>query len=789
MFEPKKQAYGLPVTSDRLVPAQSRSDYFNPYQEPVHPDAFEEEGGFDPLKLLLYVVHYRWIILALLSTGIASGVLFTWMQTPLYRATGNIEILTEGAKVIQDLEVISQVNDIRAFETARLKMLSRDLARRVVFELNLADNERFLAPMPSFSLLNLVNRVFRQPREASGVADLPPEQRQAMAIGRVQAGLSANLIRNTNMLSVSYSHPDPKIAAEVVNQVAKSFIDQGVDKRGETSDLARQFIEERVRDTKAKLQASEQALVDYAKKEGITLNGSDASLVTDNISQLNAALSEAIQQRLESERYLKQVEDGNSSTLPEVFESKSIGAAKEKIGELKATYQEKLAALKPGFPEMQRLQAQIKELQRQIAQEVASIAQSVEIKHQQALEKETAIKKELAGLEIKQSEFRDKNIKYTILKREVDSSRLQYESLINKQNDLGVGAELRTRNASIVDEAQTPGAPFSPNLKRNLMMSLAMFGALAAGIIYLIELLNNTFSVPDQIETELKLPVLGVIPRVAESGRIEEFANTKSSVSEAYRSLRTSIQFAGAEGALRTLLVTSAMPSEGKSTTVYKLAQDFAALGKKVLVIDADMRRPNLHRVFNTDNSIGLSNLLSNVVRQGEVLSIFRATSTPNLTFMSAGTIPPNPADLLVSQKMAMTLHFCTRKYDLVIIDSPPVMGLSDAPILSRQADATLLVVSSKQVTRKAAKSAMARLKSAGGNIAGAALTKFSVNQLDYNYAYRYMQYGNYYNYESDVEKLAGPQEPGTEPSSMPGRRRSSLLSRLFRGSKGRWRA
>lgn len=765
MFEPKKQSYGLPVSTDRLVPARARSDNFNPYQEPVRLEAFEEENSFDPLKLLLYVVHYRWIIFALLATGMASGVLYTWMQTPLYRATGNIEILTAGAKVIQDMEVVSQIADTRAFETARLKMLSRDLARRVVFELNLSDNEFFLAPRPSFSLFNVANRIVQQPREASNITELPAEIRQDMAVRSVQAGLSAELIRNANMLSVSFSHPDPKIATDIVNQVARSFIDLGVDRRSETSDLARQFIKERVRDTKAQLQASEQALVDYAKKEGITLNGSDASLVTDNISQLNTALSEAIQQRLESERYLNQVKDGNAETLPEVFASKSIGAAKEKIGNLKATYQEKLASLKPGFPEMQRLQAQIKELERQIEQEMASIALSVEIKHQQALEKEIAIKRELAELEVKQSEFRDKNIQYTILKREVDSNRLQYETLINKQNEVVVGAELRSTNASIVDEAQIPRAPYSPSLKRNLMLSLAIFATLAAGIIYILELLNNTFAVPDQIESELKLSVLGVIPKVESADLAAEFANTKSSISEAYRSLRTSIQFAGAEGNLRTLLVTSAMPSEGKSTTVHKLAQDFAALGKKVLVIDADMRRPNLHRIFNTDNSIGLSNLLSNVVRQGEVLSIFRATSIPNVNFMSAGTIPPNPSDLLISQKMAMTLHYCARKYDLVIIDSPPVMGLSDAPILSRQADATLLIVSSKQVTRKAAKNAVARLRSAGGNIVGAAMTKFSVNQLDYNYAYRYM-HSNYYNYGPGTEKIAGPQEPETVPTS-----------------------
>ncbi len=779
MFEPKKLPYGLPVSAEGYVPAAPRA--YNPgdgYAETYREAEAEQDEGFDPLKLLWYVVHYRWIIAALLAGGIASGVLFTWMQTPLYRATANIEILTSGAKVIQDLEVMSQVNDIRAFETARLKMQSRDLARRVVFELNLADNESFIAPTPSFSFFNLVNRIVGT-KAKSDIADLSPETRESIAVGRVLGGLQVQLVRNTSVLSASFTHPDRVLAAKVANQIASSFIDQGVDKRSETSDLARQFIEERVRETKQKLQASEKELVEYAKQEGITLNGNDSSLIVDNIAEINKALAVAIQERLGAERYLKQVQDGDAETLPEVFESDSIQRTKQKIGELKATYQEKLSNLKPGFPEMRRLRAQIDELEKQVELEVGAIARSIEIQYQQALEKETALKGELAKLEVRQAEFRDKNIRYTILKREVDSNRQQYESLINKQNEAGIGAELRSSNASVVDEAQVPNIPFSPRLSYNLLISVGLAGLIAGGIIYVLELLNNTFMVPDQIENELKIPVLGVIPKVTDVNLMEAFKNTKSSVSEAYRSLRTSIQFTGAEGNLRTLLVTSAMPSEGKSTTVFKLAQDFAALGKKVLVIDADMRRPHLHRVFNTDNSIGLSNLLSNVVRQGDVVSIFRKTTVPNVMFMSAGTIPPNPADLLTSQKMAMTLHFCSKKYDLVLVDSPPVMGLSDAPILSRQVDATLMVVSSKQVTRKAAKNALTRLRSAGGNVVGAALTKFSVNQLDYNYSYRYMQY-NYYSYDTPVGQLENHAE-ADNPKPASSRGLAAIVSGLYR--------
>ncbi len=766
MFEPKRQQYGLPVSPRDFVPAHIQPYSGSRASEHGYFDEPEISEGFDPLKLLWYAVHYRWLILAALATAVVCGFVYTWVQTPLYRGTANLEIVTSGARVFQDLEVTSQSTDFRIFETAKLKMQSRELARRVVFELNLGEDEKFLTPVASFSVRNLFARAF-QTSGQNQTTELDAQKRAEIATSIIRADLSVNLVRNTSILAVSFVHPDPKYSADVANQIALSFIDQGVDRKGETSELARQFIEEQVRETKEKLQSSEKELVAYAKGAGITVTGTDSSLISQNINEINKALADAIQERLGAERYLQQVKEGNAATLPEVFESKSIQDSKQKIAELKASYSEKLSTLKPGFPEMQRLQAQIRELEKQVNLEIKSIARSIEIKHEQTVQKVAALQTELTALEVRQSEYQDKNIQYTILKREVDSNRAQYDSLISKFNDIGVGSELKTANAQVIDAAVPPGAPYSPRLVANLAVSLALFSLLAVALMYILEMMNNTFAVPDQIESTLKLPVLGIIPHSENADFTEIFNDTKSPISEAYRSLRTSLQFAGAETSMRTLAVTSSVPSEGKSTTAFKLAQDFAALGRKVLIIDADLRRPRLHRLFNTDNSIGLSNLLSNVVRQGEVASIFRSTSDANITFMAAGTIPPNPVDLLTSQKMAMTLHYCTKRFDLVVVDCPPVMGLSDAPILSRQVDATLLVVSSKHVTRKAAQTAMTRLRSVGGNVVGAALTKFQVSKLDYNYAYKYMQY-NYYSYDSDTAEIenyakGGKQAEGTK--------------------------
>lgn len=720
--------------------------YGQPYEE--------DEGGIDPLALLLYVVKHRWLIAIILAVGLVAGAVVTWMQTPRYKATTQMEISAPSAKVFQDLEVISDYDDFRLYYTALQKLQSRSLAQRVVFELGLADNSQFLLPAPQFSITNLFARAFGYEATRS-LDEFSPEQRERMAIERIQDNLSASLIKNTSLLAITYSDQDPRLASEIANEVAASFIDQRIDQTSETSDLARQFVQEQVVQVKDKLQASEKALVDYAKSEGITVTGSEMSLIASNIEEINSALSSAIQERLDYSRLVQQIEAGRGASLPQVLDSTGIQDLKQRVAELRATYQQRRAILKPEFPEMVALSREISGLEDEIGQAVEVVTSSITLKRDEAIAKEADLQAKLKELEQEQALFQDKNIQYTILKREVDSNRAQYETLIGKLNEVGVGSELKRENATIVDAAVLPHMPYSPRMKINLAIALAMSMALAAALVYLLELLNNTFSNPDQIETELKLPVLGILPLVDDAKLSEQMSDQKSSLSEAYRSLRTSLQFTGTDGNPRSLLVTSSEPSEGKSTTAYKLAQDFGSLGLRVLIVDADLRKPSLHVQFGTDNAIGLSNLLTNTARREDLQKIFRPTRFANVTFLSAGTIPPNPPDLLSSPKMAMLLQACTDQFDIVILDSPPVMGLSDSPILARIVEGTLLVVTANQVTRKSAQAALKRLKTVGGQVFGATLSKFAANKFEYAYAYRYMSEG-YYTLKDESAEAAG---------------------------------
>lgn len=723
----------------------------------------EAEDRFDPLKLLLYVVQYRWLIASILAVALVTGIVVTFMQTPQYRAAGQIEVMAPTAKVLADLNVVDQTSDLRAYETARQRLMSRDVAQRVVQTLGLSENRKFLFPRPDFSVSNIFNRAFGVSSSPS-LDSLTARQRERRAIGHVLSGLSVDLVRNTSILSVSFSDPDPQLAADVANQVVKSYMDQQVDQTVATSDLARQFIQQKVNDAKQKLAKSEQALVDYAKKAGITASEKDGSLIASNIQSLNTALAQAIQDRLDKERLVKQIKDGQGPYMPSVMEDQGIQDTRAQITKLNAEYAEKRRTFKPDYPGMRTLKARIDGLHEQLDQQVKAITDSIRLDYQDAINKENDLRKKLSELEQQQVAFQDKNIQYTILKREADSNRSQYKALVDKLNSLGV-SDLRQTNIDVVDAAVVPGAPYSPRLSLNVVLAVAMGGALSAAIIYLLELLNNKFNIPDQVEAELHLPVLGIFPRLDQAEVDEALADPRSPLAEAFRSLRTSMQFAGPDGAPRSLAITSAEPGETKTTTAYKLAEEFGAIGTRVLVIDADMRRPSLHRFFNADNTIGLSNILTNMVAAEEIQKVFQRTQFPNVTFLASGPLVPNPPDLLSSQRMANIIHACTQKFDMVILDGPPVIGLSDSPIIARLAEASLMTVAAHKVSRKSARVALKRLRATGGNVVGASLAMFAIDRIEYSYAYRYMNDG-YYAYRAEAEQIEDNRPEGiAEPA------------------------
>jgi capsular exopolysaccharide synthesis family protein len=449
-------------------------------------------------------------------------------------------------------------------------------------------------------------------------------------------------------------------------------------------------------------------------------------------------------------------------SLPQVLEDKSVETLRAKRTDLEAEYQDKLERFKPAYPEMKQLQSQIGELDRQIQAEVDLIKGSIKAQYDAAAAQEQSLAAEIERLKGQVTDFRNRNIQYTILQREVDTNRQLYDGLLQRYKEIGVAGGVGANNIAIIDKAEVPERPYKPSLSRNLAISLMIGLLFGAGAAFAREQFDDTFKSPEDLEENLGLPLLGMIPLAHDQ---EEHAKLllepRSSFAEAYRSLRTALQFSTSSGVPKSLLITSSRPSEGKSSTAATLARNFAELGMRVLLIDADLRKPSLHVALGLTNSFGLTNCLTEKAIPPEV---FQKTSVTGLTLMASGPLPPNPAELLAGPKMLSLLTVSAEKYDIVIVDSPPVGGLADAPLLANMVIGTLLVIDVTATHRGAARAALKRLHFARAQLVGTVVNKVDVSQQGYGYAYGYgysYGYGDaaYYG-DGEAPAVERPQSP-----------------------------
>ena len=727
--------------------------------------------GFSPAELLYAVLRHRKLIITFLLASLAAALIYTALQPSVYQGLSRMEVMPETVKAVQDFQMVRDNNQDRAVMTAREWLVSGDVAKRVGGDLNLSQNEAFMAQMVGKPANGLFARFFRSDT-GSKIARIPLSQRQEMVVARLRSMLTVRPIPGTNIVELQYRDETPALAASIADQYIKSYIGQRMDQTATASSGARDLIQEQVAEVKSKLENAEAKLINYARDNNLRLDENNNSLLQADIVATNNALHEVEKQRIEQQHHVIVINQGNAASLPQVLENKGIQQLRDRMSDLRAQYQSNLAVMKPAMPEMRQLQARMQETQQELGRALQTATDTVKLIFSETLAREKALKARLEELENQRSNLMSNSITYTILKRDADSLRAQYQNLLNKLNEVGVTADMRMPVASIVERSLPPKSPVSPRLWINLAVAAVIALMLATATVYIIELLSNSFSQPDQVEATLQVPLLGVVPAIDPTQLREAAKDVKSSLSEAYRSLRTSIQFSGADGAPAVLGVTSTEPGEGKTTTSWRLAHEFAGLGLRVLVIDADMRKPSMHRYFGTGHAAGLSNLLTSQGLTEELGRVVHKTADPNLFFISSGPMPPNPADLLTSARMGMIVESCRNAFDVTIIDCPPVIGLADAPLIGRITDATLLVVSSRNVSRKAAANAAKRLRSTGSVLIGAVLNKFSVDRFDYNYEYRYVYYNSYYNYGDKQASLEDQNDGGnSEKKANPGSR------------------
>ena len=711
----------------------------------------EERRDDDEIDLLAYwriLVKRRWLVLGILTGVVALALLKTLMATPIYRATSVLQLEKAGTQVVQ-VEGIQPDSDGYGWDPDFLQtqyelLQSRSLAERVADELNLdqAALDRLNDPGWLGRMLALLRPKSKTESADTALADAAKQLRAAAGV--VSGGLSVEPVRNSRLVRINYDSPSPEFSARVANAIADGFIASGLERRFGASSYAKTYLEDQLKLVKAKLEQSERKLVAFAQQEGLVSTGENGqSLATQNLTQLNAALANAQDQRIRAQARWRQASSG---AMPaDMIGNSSIRPLQQQRAQLQGQYQLKLQTFKPDYPEMQQLKGQIDELARQIAAENGSVRASVRAEYEAAAAQERMLMSQIATLRTEALDVDGRSIQYNILKREVDTNRELYDGLLQRFKEVGVAGDVRSNNISIIDRAEVPGWRFKPNLMLNLAIGLLLGGMLGVLVAFLLEFLDDTLKTPDDIEQKLRLAVLGVIPRLGPKENMGSIAkDSRSSFSEAYRSVRTALQFSTDHGVPKTLLITSTGPSEGKSTTALALARNLAELGKRVLLIEADMRNPSLHRTLGLQGSgTGLSNLLAG----GATLSQ-STLSVDNELFkvILAGPLPPNPAELLSGSKLVSALTIAREHYDQVIIDGPPVLGLADAPILSNVVEGTLLVVNSSKTRISAAQAALKRLFSARARVVGALLSKYDPKTAGYGYGYGY-QYESYYAY------------------------------------------
>lgn len=712
-----------------------------------------DDDTIDLRELWQVLVKRCWTILLFTLIVVVAVVTATFLMTPIYRANLTLQIDREDLKVVK-IEGVSPDEgggwwaSQDYYKTQYELLKSRALALRVVNQLGLAD-----LPLSPPSLLGQITDWIKSwlptiDRTEEAQKPLSETDRLEGVVSGFLGGLTVQPVRDSRLVTLYYDSSEPERAAAILNTLVRNYINMNMERRFDASTYARNFLQERLQQVKVKLEESEQQLVGFARKQQIVMVDEKQSTVAQSLSSTNAALTEAEKKRMATEGDYRQILATNGEGLQQVLESKIIQTLKESKAKLETQYQENLSIYKPAYPSMVQLRNQITQVDKLISQEISNIRAAVTANYKAAKAEEDLLRGRMNELKQEVLGLQDRSIQMNILQREVDTNRQLYDGLLQRFKEVGVAAGIGTNNISVIDEAKVPRFPYKPNLRLNTLIALVLGLLGGAGLAFLFEHLDDTFRRPEELEKLLGLPVLGVIPKIplprGESRPIVLVGHEdpRSAFAEAYRSVRTALQFSTTSGVPKRLAVTSATAGEGKSTTVVSLAMQFAQAGRRTLLIEADLRKPSIHRTLGLSNDLGLTNYLVDSAVQP--VDVAKPTYIANLFAIPSGPLPPNPVELLSSARMVSLLDMAAEKFDQVIVDGPPLLGLADALIIGNLSDGMLLTVEMGSTPRGYVLGALKRLRGARVHILGLVLTKLEARGGGYGY------YRSYYYYHSD---------------------------------------
>ncbi|KUR73683.1 exopolysaccharide biosynthesis protein [Novosphingobium fuchskuhlense] len=704
--------------------------------------------SFDIREIIAIIRANLVVIVIIVAASLTIATVVTMLQTPRYTAETTIQINDQSAQVLgkqndtmQDPVVVA--SDTERFLQTQVDILkSRALAERVAQKLRLIGNPKFYDAMGI--------------RRPSG--DISKEKLEDVTINAIDAARGVDLPRKTRLATVSFNSTQPELAAQIANAFASEYIQTNLQRRFDSSAYAREFISGQLYEARAKLEQSERELNAYAREAGIIRDrdgssdgsgsgGAGSSVTTKSLLEVNTAANQAEAARIAAEQRWRLISGSSALNSTEVLANPAITSLLADRARVTAELEKQRASHLEDYPAVLQLKAQVGVIDAQINSLAHSISLSVKQQYDAARQLERSLKSEVMRLKGSSLEEQDRLVRYRILEREADTNRTVYEGLLQRFKELNAAAGISVSNISIIDPAIAPIRPTSPNLFRNLLLAMLAGLSIAAVFVYLRTQLDDTVKVPEDVEGKLQMPLLGVIPLVPELDLDLAMLDPKSPISEGHNSLRSALLYSTSSGLPKTMLITSSQPSEGKSTTCYAVAAGIARLGRRVVLLDVDLRRPALHRSIaslNGDNSQGVSSILT---AQCSIDDAIRKTDVENLDVVTSGPIPPSPTELLSSIAMHQLIDDLSKRYDLVLIDSPPVLGLADAPVLAALVESVVVVIQSDRSRRGSLKASLRRLRSMRSNIIGGVLTKFDPtdtgNRYSEYYGYSYYQYSN----------------------------------------------
>ena len=732
-------------------------------------EADEADKVPDLLEYGRVIKKRRATILTIAFVVFTIGLFATLKEKPVYRARVLVEIQKENPDIptLQELFQVESISDTY-LETQYRILKSENLARRVIADLKLDRLTEFY--QPAFWWTRPKQEASLSPAVDAGGNVSPEAVIDNEVLKKFQDRLDVEPLKRSRLVEVSFESNDRNLAAQVVNTLAATYIQQNLEARWQASQKASEWLSQQLLGMKSKLEKSEDDLQQYARDNGLlfleTDKGTSENIVTQRLRQLQEELTKSQADRYEKESLYLLVQQGDFASLPGVFNNKLMQDLTEKLAELERERSRLTSIFNPDYPQVKEIQSQIDESQTTLSGERERAAKAITNDYRAAVGRENMLQQAFKDQQREADLIAEKSVQYNILKREADTNKQLYVGLLEKLKETGVSTSMKATNIRVIDPAYPPKKPDSPRIPLNLSLALLLGLSLGIGAAFLQEHLDNSFKTAGEIERFLQLPALASVPAIESStngnghglyARARHLANDKhrstsivpswnriegngqnTPLAEAFHELRTSVLLSTAKHPPRTLLVTSAKGGEGKTTVAANLAVSLAQLGEKVLLIDADLRRPSLHKFFGVANTSGLVNFLTG---SPDWRSLLSQAAPIGLFVLPSGPVPPNPADLLSSEYMPLLIREATKEYKFVVLDSPPLLNLADSRVLATLVDGVILVVGGGITPRELVHRAYASAVDAGSHVLGATIN-FADAKSDY-YSYGYHQENN----------------------------------------------